>query len=123
MRFKARRDANHAEIVVCLQSFGFSVLDLAAVGGGCPDLVVGLSGINILVEIKDGSKSPSARQLTPDQQEFFATWHGEVWVIKDTKDCERLREWVYNKATAIKKWTNARNETGVNSAPLKGKSW
>jgi len=123
MRHRARRDANHEEIVACLRSIGFSVLDLAAVGGGCPDLVVGLAGINILCEIKDGSKSPSARQLTPDQQEFFATWHGEVWVVKDNQDCLRLREWVYNKAAALKKSSNIRNETGVNISHLKGRNW
>lgn len=123
MRHRARRDANHEEIVACLRSLGFSVLDLAAVGGGCPDLVVGIAGINILCEIKDGGKSPSARQLTDDQQEFFATWHGEVWVVKDTQDCMRLRESVYNKAAAIKQTVNIRNERGINSSPLKGRSW
>jgi len=91
MRLKARRDANHKEIVDYLHRIGFSVLDLAAVGHGCPDVLVGMASQNILCEIKDGNKPPSARQLTPDQVEFISTWHGKVIVITSTADCDVMR--------------------------------
>lgn len=123
MRLKAKRDANHQTIVDCCRSLGMSVLDLGAVGHGAPDLVVGLANINVLVEIKDGDKPPSARQLTPDQQEFFATWHGELWVVKDTQDCLRLRDQMYAKSLALKKDANIRNEQGILRSHLKGRSW
>jgi len=34
------------------------------------------------MEIKDGSKPPSARKLTPDEEQFFRTWRGSAVVIK-----------------------------------------
>jgi hypothetical protein len=64
-----------------LRKIGASVQSLAAVGQGCPDLVVGLRGSNWLIEVKDGSKVPSARQLTADQIAFRAAWHGQYAVV------------------------------------------
>ena len=74
MRRAARRDANHAEVRDGLRAAGCKVLDLGAVGKGCPDLLVGFRGRLRLLEVKDGSKPPSARELTPDEQAFFREW-------------------------------------------------
>ena len=41
MRQAAKRDANHAQIVKRFRDIGASVLDLGAVGKGCPDILVG----------------------------------------------------------------------------------
>ena len=57
-----RRDANQAEIVKALESVGASVLDLADVGRGCPDLLVGYAGREWLIEVK----MPTGK-LTPDE--------------------------------------------------------
>ena len=54
---------------------------LAAVGDGCPDVLCGYHGRNVLLEVKDGRKAPSARKLTPAEQEFHASWRGEVHVV------------------------------------------
>ena len=54
MRRAARVDDNHAKIVASLRLVGCTVLDLSAVGQGCPDIMVGLAGVNYLIEIKDG---------------------------------------------------------------------
>lgn len=44
-------------------------------GRGVPDLLVGTPrGQLLLLEVKDGSKKPSARQLTSDQQRWHAEW-------------------------------------------------
>jgi hypothetical protein len=56
-----------------------------AVGQGFPDLVVSFRGRNILIEIKDGSKPPSARRLTPDQKEFHESWDGELYVVESAE--------------------------------------
>jgi hypothetical protein len=40
VRRAAKVDANHGEIVKALRSAGCGVLDLSAVGNGCPDLLV-----------------------------------------------------------------------------------
>ena len=72
MRRAAGRDANHAEIRDGLRALGWTVLDLGTVGGGCPDVLVGAEGVNVLLEIKDGSKPPAHRRLRPAQREFLA---------------------------------------------------
>lgn len=83
---------------------------LSAVGSGCPDVVVGVSGIsvigdkekiiaqlanlkdikiiegvNLLVEIKDGKKPPSKKKLTEHEEKFHAGWLGQVAIIEDEK--------------------------------------
>ena len=80
-RRAARVDANQAEIVRDLRAIGCSVAITSTVGDGFPDLVVGISNLNYLVEIKDGSKPPSARKLTPAQVDFHRDWRGSVHVI------------------------------------------
>lgn len=74
MRRAAKRDANHAAIVAALRRCGCLVLDLGAVGNGCPDLLVNWAGVLTLLEVKDSAKPPSARKLTDDQLLFHAVW-------------------------------------------------
>jgi len=82
MRRAARIDDNHIQIVNALRAMGASVQPLHTVGSGCPDLLVGFRGANKILEVKDGEKPPSARQLTPDQREWIAAWRGgQVWVV------------------------------------------
>lgn len=77
----AKVDANQGEIVDALRRVGCSVQLLHMVGKGCPDLLVGRHGVNVLLEIKDGSKPPSARKLTPDQEIWHDNWRGQVTVV------------------------------------------
>lgn len=81
MRQRARVDGNHAEIVQALRAAGCTVLHLHQVGAGCPDALVGIDGRNLLLEIKDGSKPPSRRALTPDEAAFHASWRGQIAVV------------------------------------------
>jgi hypothetical protein len=76
MRQRAKIDDNQPQIVKALQQIGCSVQSLAACGKGVPDLLVGYRGVNILLEVKDGSKPPSAQRLTPDEERFVETWRG-----------------------------------------------
>lgn len=82
MRRAAKVDANHSAIVGALRACGASVQSLAAVGQGCPDLLVAHRGRNLLIEVKDGSKVPSARKLTPDQTEWHSAWRAKVVVVE-----------------------------------------
>ena len=77
----AKIDANQTEIVTTLRKIGATVQILSTVGQGCPDLLVGYKGKNYLVEVKDGSKPPSQRKLTPDQVEWHRDWKGQVDVL------------------------------------------
>lgn len=81
MRQAARTDQNQVEIVKALRQVGASVQSLAAVGKGCPDLLVSFRGRNHLIEVKDGSKPPSARRLTKDQKVWHKLWAAPVHVV------------------------------------------
>lgn len=65
-------DANQPEIVAALRKIGVFVVDLASAGGGIPDLLCGWHGSWKAVEVKDGSRPPCERQLTPAQVKFHA---------------------------------------------------
>ena len=67
-RYRAKVDANHGDIVTALRSVGAGVQSLAMVGDGCPDLLVAFRGAWHVLEVKDGSKPPSRRTLTPEEQ-------------------------------------------------------
>jgi hypothetical protein len=83
VRRAAKVDDNHGEIVKALRSYGCSVLDLSAVGKGCPDLLVTPPNSHsaFLMEIKDGKKPPSARKLTDAQVKFHSEWTGWISVV------------------------------------------
>lgn len=86
MRRIAKVDANQPEIVAALRKAGASVTLLSQVGGGCPDLLVGIAGVNLLMEVKDGSKPLSARKLTPDQVEWHQSWRGQSVVVSSVEE-------------------------------------
>jgi len=68
----ARIDTNHKEIVKALREAGATVVSLAAMKHGCPDLLVGYAGETVLMEIKRDAKA----KFTPDQLEFLGKWRG-----------------------------------------------
>ena len=80
-----RVDANQAELVALYRKLGCSVVSLAPVGAGVPDLLIGCNSITDLAEVKDGNKPPSAQKLTPDQVRWHEKWEGSVRVVKDRK--------------------------------------
>ena len=73
----AKRDGNHSEIVKKLRDAGATVLDLAAVGKGAPDLLVGFRGANYLIEIKDPLQPKNKTNLRENQVEFHQGWKGK----------------------------------------------
>ena len=91
-RYARKVDDNQAAIVKALRKAGCNVLSLAAVGNGCPDLLVCIPGVweadvIVMLEIKDGEKSASRRKLTPHQKRFHEDW--PVQVV--TNEIEALR--------------------------------
>jgi Holliday junction resolvase len=86
MRRIAAVDANQSDIVAALRKVGASVQPLHAVGGGVPDILAGKNGVNVLLEIKDGSKPPSKRTLTEAQIEWHANWRGQVCVVSSVAE-------------------------------------
>ena len=76
MRRAAKVDDNHGHIVSAFRAGGALVQDLSGCGEGVPDLLLGISGQFVLVEVKDGHKPPSARKLTTEQQAWHNKFHG-----------------------------------------------
>ena len=68
----ARIDTNQKEIVEALRKAGATVVSLASMKHGCPDLLVGYAGETILIEVKKDAKS----KYTPDQLDFLGKWRG-----------------------------------------------
>ena len=90
MRKHGKVDANHAEIVAALRRMGCSVISLAPIGGGCGDILVGRRGINLMFEIKDGSKPPSECELTHDEKIFHAQWAGQISTVYSAREAIEL---------------------------------
>ena len=90
MRRAANVDDKQAAFVAALRKIGCTVADTSGAGDGFPDLVVGRLGIhgrqNYLIEIKDGSKSPSRRALTPAQVKFHDEWKGQIAVVNSVDE-------------------------------------
>lgn len=90
-RFARRVDANQTAIVAAFRAAGASVLHLHTVGGGAPDLLVGIAGVDVQVEVKDGAKPPSARKLTELEDKHHRTWRGRpVEVVESATDALEL---------------------------------
>jgi len=68
----ARIDTNHKEIVKALRDAGATVVSLAAMKHGIPDILVGYNGETILMEIKRDAKA----KFTSDQLDFMGKWKG-----------------------------------------------
>lgn len=90
MRRAPRVDDNQGQIVDALRRVGCSVWSLAGVGKGFPDLAVGFRGRNLFLEVKDGSKPPCKRRLTPDEEAFHASWRGHVAVVESVEDALKI---------------------------------
>ena len=90
MRRIARVDSNQPAIVKLFRKLGCSVALTHMVGRGFPDFIVGVNGKNIMVELKDGSKVPSARKLTKDEVDWHESWLGNVIIIESEEDVIEL---------------------------------
>jgi len=75
MRRAARRDTGEPEIIKALRDCGAYVKVIN--DEGTFDLLVWYLGHTLLLEVKDGTKPPSARRLTDAEQKFHDEWPGE----------------------------------------------
>ena len=80
MRYARKVDANQSDIVEALRAIPeCSVLLLSSVGDGCPDLLIGYRGANLLVELKNPETLRGEKPETiARQQEFRDGWRGAV---------------------------------------------
>ena len=80
-----RVDKNQRDIVAALRDLGASVQCLHVIGRGCPDLLIGFRGVNLLAEVKDG-----AGTLTDDEKNWHASWRGQIVIVRTVDDALAL---------------------------------
>ena len=85
MRRAAKIDENQPILVEAFRRLGCSVLSLATIGKGVPDLLVATSGITWLVEVKIPKGKENQKQL-----EFAETWQGCRAVVRDLAGVETV---------------------------------
>ena len=85
MRSRPRLDANHIEITEALHRVGASVQSMAALGGGCPDLLVGYRNRNWILEVKT-----DVGGLTTAQESWLGTWNGQVAIVRNVDGAIRV---------------------------------
>lgn len=81
-----KADSNQAQIVKELRRLGMEVEHLHTVGKGCPDILVGYKGKNVLLEIKRDDKA----KLNPDQVLWHRSWKGQVAVVTNVIDAIKV---------------------------------
>lgn len=94
---RARRvDANHASMKHAFERMGCSVADLSGVGRGVTDLLVAISHVNVLVEVKVPGKKLNARQ-----QKFYAEWKGPKATVSTIEEAALVVGWMGEMARAV----------------------
>ena len=83
MRRAANVDTVQPEIVKSLRQIGASVQVLSAVGNGCPDLLVGWRGRNMLLECKTDRD-----KLNTIQRDWHARWAGQVAIVRTPEEAQ-----------------------------------
>lgn len=84
-------DSNQKRVMqLCRQIPGVSVVTIHTLGKGVPDLILGYKGKNYLIELKDGAKSESRKQLTNDEKEFHDKWQGQICIAEGIEDILKL---------------------------------
>jgi len=77
MRKFGKIDSNQKQIVKRLREIpGVSIVSIASVGNGTPDIIVGYKNFNYLIELKSSSIS----KLTEQEIKFIKDWKGNVAV-------------------------------------------
>lgn len=84
-RRAARVDDNQPEIVSAFRKLGWYVLIISQLKNCC-DIIVSKDGRTIAIEIKDGSKPPSAQKLSKGEVKFKDEWQGEYRLVKCIDD-------------------------------------
>ncbi len=88
-RRAAKVDANQSVIVKTFRGMGWYVLIISQLKNCC-DIIVSKGGHTIAVEIKDGTKPPSAQKLSDGEQKFRDEWQGEYALVRSIDDVIRI---------------------------------
>lgn len=98
MRLAARTDQNHKEIVNAFRKLGASVLSLASMGRGVPDLLVAKDWVTWLIEVKT-----LKGKETFDQVHFAIDWKGKREIVRTIADVESVVKRMQQESRGIDK--------------------
>lgn len=87
---RKRTDGNQTQIFKVFRGMGCTVLNLSNLGHSADALVAITPVRQPLIEIKDGSKPPSQRKLTPAEEKFHREWKGELYIINNEDEAIAL---------------------------------
>lgn len=84
---RGRKDGNHNELKRVFENMGCSVLDLYNAGiPGCPDIIVGVAGKTLPVEIKNPDTRYGRAGLNSSQTAFQQEWRGGPLYVVSSAD-------------------------------------
>ena len=93
-----RQDGNHHEICDEFTRLGAFVVDTSPLGDGRPDIFVGIDGVFMPIEIKDGARPPSKRSLSNDEIDWWMSARINPRVVKNLGEVadtvKVLQQWV-----------------------------
>jgi hypothetical protein len=87
---RAKIDSNQPDIVTAFEGRGATVQSLARVGDNCPDLLIGIFGINIVAEVKSHPAGTVAGEPSEGQAEWIKNWRGLAVVVRSLEDVGRV---------------------------------
>jgi hypothetical protein len=85
-----RTDANQVAVTEALRKIGAVVTPIHTVGKGVADLLVSFRNAWYVLEVKDGAKPPSARELTPDERVWIGRQKALVAIINSPEEAVRF---------------------------------
>ena len=93
---QSKVDGNHPDIVAAYRRAGASVCDLAPMGGGIPDLLIGHAWHGLrrtfVAEVKDPAQPACKRKLRTGEALWRDQWRGEYWIVETVDDVLRSLE-------------------------------
>jgi Holliday junction resolvase len=91
MRIKAKKDANHNEIVKILEAGGVVVKDMSTQGRGFPDILAWHLDAWYLIEIKNPKTDYGRKGLNKNQVDFLKDWKGgPVFIMRTNEEANNF---------------------------------
>ncbi len=90
----ARKDANHDEVVLAFKALGFTVQETHMHRGLGFDCIVSKGRQVLFIEIKDGTKPPSARKLEASELWAQASYPNNWKQITSVDEVIKVARWL-----------------------------